>query len=237
MSEQPTDIVRPLGAVEEFLWLFDHSSPKHFCLIAEVTGKTTVSDWRIALDRLQERHPILSVCIDTAYNRVPHFRNVTGQPIPLRIADAGASWEREAEREMRTLFDPMKAPLLRTVLILEPERAFVLLVAHHSIADGIATVFLMRDLLSALSGQSLTPYTHFRARWMKSLASRVRTSTDPGVAVSNERAKKCVVASGHVKITVLSVGLTGQLSGNAPDKSRRRSTESYAQRSLLSAER
>ena len=113
MSESPIDIIRPLGAIEEFLWLFDHSSPKHFCLIAEVAGETTVSDWRIALDRLQERHPMLSVSIDTTNNRVPHFRSVTGQPIPLRVAEEGTSWEREAEREMRTLFDPTKAPLLR----------------------------------------------------------------------------------------------------------------------------
>src|ERR1035441_9112159 len=101
MSAHRTDIVRPLGALEEFLWLFDHSSPKHFCLIAEVTGRTTVSEWRAALDVLQERHPMLSASIDTTYNRVPHFLNITGQPIPLRVAEGNNPWEREVEREMR----------------------------------------------------------------------------------------------------------------------------------------
>ncbi len=52
---------------------------------------------------------MLSVSIDTTYSRVPHLRNVTGQPIPLRVAEGDTTWEREAERERRTLFDPTKA--------------------------------------------------------------------------------------------------------------------------------
>jgi hypothetical protein len=203
MSAKPSDIVRPLGAVEEFLWLFDHSSPKHFCLIAEVTGHTTASDWRVGLDALQERHPMLSVSIDTTYNRVPHFRNATGQPIPLRIAGADTAWEREVEREMRTPFDPTKAPLIRTVLILQPEKAVVILVTHHSIADGMSSVFLLRDLLAAISGQALTPYP-FPRSLDEIVGVPVRTSTEHGVAFSHNLAKKCVETPVHVRSKVLS---------------------------------
>ncbi len=209
-----TDIVRPLGAVEEFLWLFDHSSPKHFCLIAEVTGHATVSDWRTALDALQERHPMLSVSIDTTYNRVPHFRKATGQPIPLRVAEEGATWEREVEREMRTLFDSTKAPLIRTVLILQPEQAFVILVTHHSIADGMSSVFLLRDLLVALSGQPLTRYP-FPPSLDEIVGAPVRTSAEPCVTFSQELATKCVEAPVHVRSRVLSQELTGSLQQRA----------------------
>jgi hypothetical protein len=82
MSVQSVDVVRPLGAVEEFFWLFDHSSPKHFCLIAEIDGRTTVSDWRVALDALQQRHPMLSVSIDSTYNRVPTSFALPANPFP-----------------------------------------------------------------------------------------------------------------------------------------------------------
>jgi hypothetical protein len=210
MSANPIDIVRPLGAVEEFLWLFDHSSPKHFCLIAEVTGRTIVSEWRTALDALQERHPMLSASIDTTYNRVPHFRNVTGQPIPLRVAEGNTTWEREVEREMRTLFDPTKAPLIRAVLILDPEKAFVILVTHHSVADGMSSVFLLRDLLTVLSGQSITRYP-FPRSLDEIVGVPVRSSTEPGVAFSQDLAKKCVETPVHVKSRVLSQELTRQL--------------------------
>jgi hypothetical protein len=43
----PTEayLVRPLGALEEFLWLLDQSRPAHFVMAAEVSGSTTLSDW------------------------------------------------------------------------------------------------------------------------------------------------------------------------------------------------
>jgi NRPS condensation-like uncharacterized protein len=210
MSSNPIDIVRPLGAIEEFLWLFDLSSPKHFCLIAEVKGRTTVSEWRTALDALQERHPILSASIDTTYNRVPHFRTVIGQPIPLRVAEGSTPWEREVEREMRTPFDPTKAPLIRAVLILDPEKAFVILATHHSVADGMSSVFLLRDLLTAFSGQPLTRYP-FPRSLDEIVGVPVRTSTEQGVAFSQDLANKCVETPVHVKSKVLSQELTSLL--------------------------
>jgi hypothetical protein len=218
MSPHPTDIARPLGAVEEFLWLFDHSSPKHFCLIAEVTGPTTVSEWRNALDALQERHPMLSVSIDTTYNRVPHFKSSTGQPIPLRVAEENTTWQHETEREMRTLFDPTKAPLARAVLILRPEKAFIILVTHHSVADGMSSVFLLRDLLTALSGQSLSRYL-FPRSLDEIIGVPIRTSSDPGVAFSYDLAKKCVEAPVHVKSSILARELTRQLQERAHQES------------------
>jgi hypothetical protein len=43
----PTEayLVRPVGALEEFLWLLDQSRPAHFVMAAEVSGSTTLSDW------------------------------------------------------------------------------------------------------------------------------------------------------------------------------------------------
>ena len=56
-------LVRPLGALEEFIWLLDQSRPAHFVMAAEVSGSTTLSDWCRALDFVQARHPLLSVRI------------------------------------------------------------------------------------------------------------------------------------------------------------------------------
>jgi hypothetical protein len=54
-------LVRPLGALEEFLWLLDRSRRAHFVISAEVSGSTNVSDWCRALDFVQARHPLFSV--------------------------------------------------------------------------------------------------------------------------------------------------------------------------------
>lgn len=214
VSLHPPSLIRPLGAVEEFLWLFDHSSPKHFCVIAEVIGPSTLVEWRRALDSLQARHPMLSVSIDTELNRVPHFKKADGPEIPLRIAAGGSSWEREVEYEMRTLFDPTKAPLIRTVLIHEPERAFLILVTHHSIADGMSSVFLLRDLLTALSGGTLSTYP-FPRSLDEIFGVPVRTSSEPGVTFSYDLAKRCVESPVHVESAILDHELTQKLRESA----------------------
>jgi hypothetical protein len=148
--------IRPLGAGEELMWLLDLSSRIHFALVAEVGGRTTVEEWRAALDALQRRHPLLSVCIDSNHSRIPQFRHVEGEPIPLRVVKTvEMRWERELERELHTQFDPRQAPLMRAVLLHQESKTVFILVAHHSIADGFSLAFAIRDVLEALSGQPL----------------------------------------------------------------------------------
>jgi hypothetical protein len=57
-------VLRPLGSLEEFLWLIDRNRPVHFALAAQVQGLTTVERWRDALNLVQLRHPLLSVSIE-----------------------------------------------------------------------------------------------------------------------------------------------------------------------------
>jgi hypothetical protein len=53
---------------------------------------------------------------------------------------------------MAVPFAPEQAPLIRSVLIHKPQSAVLIMIAHHAIADGMALVFLIRDLLQVLSG-------------------------------------------------------------------------------------
>ncbi len=118
LALEPGDILRPLGAFEELFCLFDQCFPVNGALAAEITGQTSVQQWRGALDAVQQRHPLLSVCIDTTFNRVPHFRRVTGRHIPLRVVTSpGAEWQREVAEEVNAPFTPDQAPLFRAVLL------------------------------------------------------------------------------------------------------------------------
>jgi hypothetical protein len=151
-------VLRPLGSFEEFFWLIDQNRPLHFALAAHVQGSTTVGRWRGALDVVQRRHPLLSVCIDTNGNSHPHFRRETAGPIPLRVVQENnvvRRWESEMERELSIPLDPQQAPLVRAVLLHEANQAVIILVAHHSIADGLSIAFVIRDLLQALSGHPI----------------------------------------------------------------------------------
>jgi len=151
-------VLRPLGSLEEFLWLIDQNRPVHFALAAQVQGPTTVGRWRDALDLVQLRHPLLSVCIETNGNSHPHFRRETAAPIPLRVVqqnDVAQRWESEIELELSIPFNARQAPLVRAVLLHEANQAVFILVAHHSIADGLSIAFVIRDVLQALSGNPI----------------------------------------------------------------------------------
>jgi hypothetical protein len=47
--------------------------------------------------------------------------------------------------------------LVRAVLVLQPDRTFLILAAHHSIADTKSLVFAIRDMLQILAGHALEP--------------------------------------------------------------------------------
>src|SRR6187200_3223069 len=110
---------RSLGALEHLFWLLDQNRPVHLAVTALISGKTSPRDWRRALDRLQERHPILSACIDGKPGGIPSFRRVDDAPIPLRIVEDEPEfrWESEVGEELATRFKPSEAPLIRAVLI------------------------------------------------------------------------------------------------------------------------
>ena len=112
--------LRSLGAFEELFWLLDQQRPVHFVTAAEVDGRTTIADWRHALDLVQQRHPLFSVRIERNEENRPCFRNDKTNPIPLRVVqerNATQRWEFQAELELSIPFNPAQAPLVRAVLL------------------------------------------------------------------------------------------------------------------------
>jgi NRPS condensation-like uncharacterized protein len=153
--------VRALGAREHMFWLMDQKHPVHLTVTAEVKGVTKAQSWRNALDAVQKRHPILSTSIKRNEEGQPALYQVDAAPIPLRVVDGRVQehWELELDREMALPFTPEQAPLIRTVLIHKPESAVLIIIAHHAIADGMALVFLIRDLLQVLSGEQIEAFS------------------------------------------------------------------------------
>ena len=174
-------LLRPLGALEELFCLFDQYFPTNHALAAQITGHTTVQQWSDALDAVQQRHPLLSACIDTTFNRVPHFRRVTGQRIPLRVvASTFARWQREIAEEVSEPFTPDQAPLFRAVLLHQETHCTFILSSHHAVSDGVSLIFLLRDILLVLSGHTLETL-HLAPSREVLFGARQRTSTEPGL--------------------------------------------------------
>src|SRR5215469_5113871 len=176
----PSDLLRPLGAFEELFWLFDQQFPNNGALAAQISGHTSVQQWRDALDALQQRHPLLSAGIDTTFNRVPHFRRVASQRIPLRvITSPGAQWQKEIAEEINAPFTPDQAPLFRAVLLHQERHSTFILSSHHAVCDGSSRIFLLRDILLALSGHALEALRLAPSREIL-FGAQQRTSNEPG---------------------------------------------------------
>jgi NRPS condensation-like uncharacterized protein len=178
---QPSELLRALGAFEELFCLFDQHFPTNHALAARITGHATVQRWHDALDAVQQRHPLLSACIDTTFNRVPHFRRVIGQRIPLRLVTSSfARWEREIAEEVNEPFTPDQAPLFRAVLLHQETHCTFILSSHHAVSDGFSLIFLLRDILLALSGHALEALPLAPSREIL-FGAQQRTSAEPGL--------------------------------------------------------
>jgi len=215
--QSSSPIVRPLGAFEEFLWLFDRTSSMHFTLTAQVKGHTTVSEWRHALDRVQKRHPFFSVFIEKNGSEVANFRQGSAAAIPLRVvqgADVAKRWEFEVEQELAIPFDTGKAPLLRAVLLLEEQQAVFILVSQHSIADGRSFTLVIRDLLQALAGKPLDPLpVPPSVEELLGITSEFVPAKEAAAPVPSERPLGDVENDAHPKVRslTLSTELTGKI--------------------------
>jgi len=147
--EADSTVMRRLGALEQLYWFYDRATPFHFVMAAEVEGKTQAGDWREALDRFQQRYPLLTAAVRQGLGKGLYFARDGQARIPLRVV-AGENvlgWEREAAVEMSVRFRPGDAPLLRATVILRPESAVIMLAVHHAIADGVSIAHALEDLL------------------------------------------------------------------------------------------
>jgi Condensation domain len=154
-----SSVLREFSSIERMHWLMDQNHCNHFPMAAEVRGHTTVTMWRDALDDLQRRHPLLNVSIGIEENSGPVFYQAGAYKIPLVVRKRASPllWQAEFEKEISTPFDTSESPLMRAQLLLGDDRCEVILTTHHSIADGMAIMYVIRDLLQAASGEKLAP--------------------------------------------------------------------------------
>lgn len=157
-STDDKNLLRPLGGVERLFWLTGQANATHFVLIAEVSGRTTVEQWRDALNLVLERTPLLAARIVETPDRPAHFVRSRHRVMPLRVFfEPRVDWETVASEELAAPFDAAVGPLGRAALLHGSERATLVLTLHHSAADGRSATYLLRDVLRAMAGEPAAP--------------------------------------------------------------------------------
>jgi hypothetical protein len=158
-TERPLElsVTRALGPFEHLIWLVDQWTPLRVVLVVRIEGSSVSTvDLSSALLQAQRRHPMLRTAIHANENGEPHFVP-SSAPIPLCVIQRAdpLQWLREAEALSAIPFEPGDSPLLRAALVQGEAVSELILVAHHSIGDGVSAMYLVRDLLESMEGYKL----------------------------------------------------------------------------------
>ena len=149
--------LRDLDAFEELLWLLEQCASVFHAAIVEVSGRTTIHQWKDALDAMQIRYPLLSASIRKVPGERPYFERVRGTTMALRVAPLTDPLilEEEMEKELQRSFGDGRGPLTRATLFHSPDRSVVMFASHHSGMDGKSHLLLIQDLLAAVAGDGV----------------------------------------------------------------------------------
>jgi hypothetical protein len=142
--------------LEEYVWLVERKTPRTIVVAAELEGPTTIDGWRMALNAVQAHHPILSVRIRKRPGFRPYFEPAPGVDLPLQVLplDSPTSVIDYCARELQSAFAENDL-LLRATVLYGKHRSTLLLAAAHAAFDGMSLVYVIRDLMRSLAGESL----------------------------------------------------------------------------------
>lgn len=119
-------------------------------MITRITGNVSDERLRNALDMVRQIHPLVGAKIVFDEKHVAWF-STDNVPQPRfksinRVSDT--QWFEELQHEVQTPFDLETGPLIKFILVHSEEVSDLVVICNHSICDGMALVYLIRDLLS-----------------------------------------------------------------------------------------
>lgn len=144
----------------------DPETPVNCIFAAKIKGEIPEQNFKTALEKIQNKHALLRVVIDSKSEKYPFFiEEKEIAPIPLRIVErkTDQDWLTESQKEWKILFEEEKTPLARVVWVRGQDVSEVFWAIPHCISDGTTGVTLMKELLQLLDNPALElePYEAF----------------------------------------------------------------------------
>lgn len=151
--------------VERIMYV-DPETPVNCIFTAKIKGELPEQNFKTALEKIQQKHALLRVVIDSKSEKYPFFIEEKDiAPIPLRIVErkTDQDWLTESQKEWKILFEEEKTPLARVVWVRGQDVSEVFWAIPHCISDGTTGVTLMKELLQLLDNPALElePYEAF----------------------------------------------------------------------------
>lgn len=158
-------IKRKLMMVERIMYV-DSETPVNCVFTAKIKGEIPEDHFTIALNKIQQKHPLLRSSIDHTSAKYPFFTEEKEMgPIPLRKVErkTDQDWLLESENEWYRIFEDRRKPMVQIVWIKGEGVSEILWVMPHCICDGTTGITLISELCSLLDEPSLqlSPYQAF----------------------------------------------------------------------------
>ncbi|WP_415326913.1 phthiocerol/phthiodiolone dimycocerosyl transferase family protein [Chryseobacterium sp. MMS23-Vi53] len=150
-------IKRKLMMVERIMYV-DSQTPLNVVYTAKINGEILEENFKIALDKIQQKHPLLRVSIDHKSAKYPFFvEEKEISSIPLRIVErkTDEDWLLESENEWYRLFEDKKKPMAQLVWVKGETTSEILWIMPHCLCDGTTGITLTRELLTLLDDSSI----------------------------------------------------------------------------------
>src|SRR5258708_6702882 len=141
----------------ERLMYVDGRTPVNCVMTARIRGILSPEDLRLALDKVQARHPLLRAVVEECDGQPEVVIRASPCKIPLRVVSrkTDEDWRSELAIEWKTPFPMDRGPLIRLVWIRSEDISEILLVGHHCICDGASLVTIVRELLQVVDHPDL----------------------------------------------------------------------------------
>ncbi|GAA5089638.1 hypothetical protein GCM10023210_14700 [Chryseobacterium ginsengisoli] len=148
--------MRQLMMVERIMYV-DAKTPLNCVFTAKISGEIPEGNFKIALYKIQQKHPLLRSKIDKSEKYPIFVEEKDIETIPFRIVErkTDEDWLSESGKEWYRSFEDDKKPLAQIVWVKGENTSEILWVVPHCISDGTTGVTLMRELLSLLDDPNI----------------------------------------------------------------------------------
>lgn len=127
--------------------------PLNVVMVAKIKGDIDIAQLKLTLNRLRERHALLSVRVAIEEDNTASFMTKDVPDFEIRVIprEKDDQWIEAAISECKKSFDVTVGPLVRFTLLNSSARSELLVCGHHSICDGKSMAYLIRDILQYLT--------------------------------------------------------------------------------------
>ena len=145
---------RRLNELEYLNWTL--GQPYNISMSITVRGKLHEGMLRNALDKIQQKHPLLQAQLLVDTNKHPYLIWGKVGKIPMEIIPRTGEeqYEKIIENEFITPFETgnnCSLPLIRVKILLSDAKFDLIITMQHVIADGMSMVFLFKDIIDFMT--------------------------------------------------------------------------------------